>query len=146
MGFKVDLTGVEMKNFDPLPDGKYLAKVDDMVFTAKSKRSAQPKEQFSFTALKGLTAGTEDYDPETHRKFFYEVSLQDQSLWNLKRALIALGDDPKDLEGEIDVENLKEDYVGRECILVVYTEEYQGVERNKVRRIEPVKAPAPATA
>lgn len=136
MGFKVDLTGVELREFEPVAVGKYKAKVDDVVYQEKSKRSGQPKVQFTFTLLEGLEDTNADYDPATNRKAFYEVSLQEQSLWNLKRTLVALGDTPEDLEGELELE--KADYVGRECIVVIGHEEYEGINRQRTRRIEPL--------
>lgn len=145
MGFKVDLTGVELRDFAPVPPGRYRAKVDDLVYTEKSKRSKQPKVQLVFTLLEGIDENTADYDAAEKRKAFYEFSLQEQSLWNAKRTLVALGDDPADLEGEIEIS--KEDYVGRECILLMGVEEYEGVERQRTRRIEPkeaIKQPARA--
>lgn len=141
MGFKVDMTGVELREFEPVEIGRYKAKVDDLVYTEKSKRSQQPKVQFTFTLTKGLEESNSEYDPATNRKAFYEVSLQEQSLWNLKRTLVALGDAPEDLDGEIDIE--KEEYVGRECVVVIGHEEYEGVNRQRTRRIEPLPEAAP---
>lgn len=136
MGFKVNLAGVEVKSFAPIPPGRYIGKVDDLIITEKSKRSKQPKGQFVLTLIEGISPETEGYDPASKRKAFYEFSFQDQSLWNVKRSLIALGDDPADLEGELDLE--KADYVGRECVVVSYNEEYEGIERSKVKRLEPL--------
>ncbi len=136
MGFKVDLTGVELREFEPVPVGRYLAKVDDLVYTERSKRSQQPKVQFTFTLVEGLEDSNSGYDPATNRKAFYEISLQDQSLWNLKRSLVALGDAPEDLDGELDIEQA--DYVGRKCIVVIGHEEYEGINRQRTRRLEPL--------
>ena len=136
MGFKVDLTGVKLREFEPVDIGRYRAKVDDLVYTPKSKRSGQPKVQLTFTLLEGLDASNKGYDPATNRKAFYEVSLQEQSLWNLKRTLVALGDNPEDLEGELDID--KADYVGRECIVLIGQEGYEGINRQRTRRIEPL--------
>ena len=133
MGFKVDLTGVETREFLPVAPGRYRARVDDVIYTPRSKRSELPKVQLRFTLLEGVDV---DYDPTTNRKAFLEFSLQEQSLWNVKRILVALGDDPADLEGEIEIN--KEDYVNRECVLVMGTEEYEGIERQRTRRVEPL--------
>jgi hypothetical protein len=142
LGYKVDLTGVEVKTFEPVPAGRYYAKVSDMVYNPASKRSQKPKVQFTFT-ITGAADETTGKSVEaagvdlTNRKAFYEVSLQDQSLWNLKRTLLALGDSAEDLEGELDLE--KEDYVDRDCILVLAVEEYEGTPRQRTRRVEPLK-------
>lgn len=134
--FHVDLTGVEVRDFEPVPVGRYLGKVDDLVYHEKSKRSQQPKIQLTGTLVEGLEDSCKDYDPAENRKWFYEVSLQEQSLWNLKRTLIALGDAPEDLEGELDID--KSEYIGRECIVVIGHEEYEGINRQRTRRLEPV--------
>ena len=136
MGFKVDLTGVELREFDPVPVGRYRGKVDDVVYTEKSKRSALPKVQFTGSLIEGLEDSNKAYDASENRKWFYEVSLQEQSLWNVKRTLVALGDDPAELEGELEIE--KEDYIGRECIVVIGHEEYEGINRQRTRRLEPL--------
>jgi len=79
-----------------------------------------------------------------NRKLFYEVSLQDASLWNLKRTLAALGDDPEDLEGEIDIE--KSDYINRKAVAVLYIDDSPaalgatGTPKQKVRRLQPLPA------
>ena len=142
MGFKVDMTGVELREFKPVPPGRYRAKVDDLVYTDKSKRSKQPKVQLTFSLLEGVDDNTRAYNASENRKAFYEFSLQEQSMWNVKRTLVALGDDPADLEGEVDIN--KEDYIGRECILVMGVEEYEGIERQRTRRIEPIDNLPPA--
>lgn len=138
MGIKVDLTGIEMRSFEPLPFDYCVVEVDDLVFTEKSKRSGAPKVQFVMTAKE---------DPEGNpipgnRKLFYEVSLQEQSLWNLKRTLAALGDNPEDLDGELDIE--KEDYVGRQAKAILYIDDSPaalgstGQPKQKVRRLQPL--------
>lgn len=135
MGYKVDLSGVETRIFEPLPMDRCIVEVTDLVFTEQSKRSKAPKLQFVFDALEGV----DGIPVEGKRKLFYEVSLQDQSLWNLKRTLIALGDAPEDLEGEIEVE--KEDYVGRKAVAVLYLDDspaalgVTGEPKQKVRRL-----------
>jgi len=140
MGIKVNLTGVEMKSFEPLPLDKAVVKVDDIVFYEKSKRSQQPKVQFVMTALADL----EGNEIPGNRKLFYEVSLADTALWNLKRTLIALGDAPEDLEGDVDIE--KEDYVNRQAVAVLRIDDSPaalgttGTPKQKVSRLEPLPA------
>ena len=138
MGYKVDLTGVETRTFEPLPMDSCVIEVADLVYTEKSKRSRAPKLQFILTAVSDL----EGNPIEGNRKLFYDVSLQDQSLWNLKRTLIALGDAPEDLEGEIEVE--KEDYVGRQAVAILYMDDSDAATgataeaKQKVRRLQPI--------
>ena len=140
MGFKVDLTGVELKSFDPVPEGRYLAKVSDLQYTEKSKASGKPKCQFVFDILEGIDDNTRGLLDVKGRKAFYEISLQDQSKWNLVRTLVALGDTEEDLDGEMDLE--KEDYIGRECVLLMGIRMHDDIERQETRRVEPVKVAA----
>jgi len=140
MGIKVDLTGVEMRSFEPLPYNQVVAEVDDLIFHEKSKRSGAPKVQFVMTAKTDM----EGNEIPGNRKLFYEVSLLDKSLWNLKRTLVALGDNPEDLEGEIDIE--KDDYIGRQAVAVLYVDDSPaalgttGTPKQKVRRLQPLPA------
>ncbi len=142
MGYKVDFTGVEARTFDPLQMDHCVVEVADMVYTEKSKRSGAPKLQLVLTAV-----SDPDGNPiEGNRKLFYEISLQDQSLWNLKRTLLAFGDSEEDLQGEIEVE--KEDYVGRQAVAVLYMDDSPaargstGEAKQKVRRLQPLPAVA----
>ena len=140
MGFKVDLTGVELKSFEPVPEGRYLATVSDLQYTDKSKASGKPKCQFVFDIVEGIDDNTRGLLDVKGRKAFYEISLQEQSRWNLLRTLVALGDKEEDLDGELDIE--KEDYIGRECVLLLGIRVYDDVERQETRRVEPVKVAA----
>jgi len=142
MGYKVDLTGVETRTFEPLAMDQCIVEGSGLVYTAESKRRKAPKVQFIMNAVSDL----EGNPIEGNRKLFYEVSLQEQSLWNLKRTLIALGDSEEDLEGEIDLE--KEDYVGRQAIAVLYMDDSDaakgttGEAKQKVRRLLPMPVEA----
>ena len=142
MGYKVDLTGVETRTFEPLSMDHCVVEVSDLVYTAESKRSKAPKVQFIMNAVSDLEGNA----IEGNRKLFYEVSLQDQSLWNLKRTLIALGDSEEDLEGEIELE--KEDYVGRQAVAILYMDDSDaakgatGEAKQKIRRLQPMPVEA----
>lgn len=142
MGIKVNLAGVEMRSFEPLPLDQVIAKVDDVVYTEKSKRSGEPKVQFVMTVVRDLKGNP----IPGNRKLFYEVSLAETSLWNVKRTLVALGDAPEDLEGEIDIE--KADYVNRETVAVLYIDDSEaakgatGKPKQKVRRLQPLPVTA----
>jgi len=140
MGYKVDLTGVETRTFEPLPLDHCIVEVSDLVYTAESKRSKMPKLQFVLDAVSDL----EGNKIEGKRKLFYEVSLGEASKWNLKRTLIALGDSEEDLEGEIEIE--KEDYVTRQAVAVLYMDDSPaargstGEPKQKVRRLQAIPA------
>lgn len=139
MGFKVNLAGVELREFDPVPAGRYLAKVSDLIYSAASKRSKQPKVDITLDLLQGIDGEATTVPPYNNRKAFYTVSLQDSSKWNVLRTLVALGDDAEELQAaeELDIE--REDYIGRFCFALLGQEEYEGVMRQRTRRLEPVK-------
>ena len=109
----VDLTGVEVKSFAPLHLDRVICELKD-IKEQTAKRSGYGKLQFI-----GAVVSDMDGNPiPDNRQVFYEVSLQQDAKWNLKRTLIALGDDPEDLEAEISIE--KEDYVGRKFVAALY--------------------------
>lgn len=138
LGFKVNMTGVELKEFDPVPAGRYLARVSDMVYSAASKRSKQPKVDITLDLLKGIDGEATTEAPYTNRKAFYTISLQDASMWNVLRTLVALGDDADELQAGGELELEKEDYIGRFCFALLGQEEYEGVMRQRTRRLEPI--------
>lgn len=140
MGFKVNLAGVELKEFDPVPAGRYLARVSDMVYAAASKRSKQPKVDITLDLIKGLDGDAVNYTASEGRKAFYTMSLQEASKWNVLRTLVALGDNAEDLQNGDDIEIEKTDYIGRFTIALMGQEEFEGVMRQRTRRLEPLPA------
>jgi hypothetical protein len=139
LGFKVSsLAGVELKEFDPVPEGKYLGKVSDLIYAAASKRSKQPKMDLTLDLLAAVSGGASVAPPFNNRKAFYTVSLQDSSKWNVLRTLVALGDKEEELKAQEELDIEKMDYVGRFCIVVIGQEEYEGVMRQRTRRLEPI--------
>lgn len=124
MGVKIDFTGVEAREFEPLPVGRYFARVSGCTYVEASQRSGEPAVAWEFT-VEG-----DEYDG---RKGFMNTSLQPQARWSTKRILKALGVPDDELEGEFDFE--PEDYVGRECVIVIGHETYEGEKRQRVRRV-----------
>jgi hypothetical protein len=138
MGFRVSLVGVELKEFDPVPVGRYLAKVSDMVYSAASKRSKQPKVDITLDLVAAIDGDASVAPPYNNRKAFYTVSLQDSSKWNVLRTLVALGDDEEQLKAADELSIEKEDYIGRYTFALIGQEEYEGVQRQRTRRLEPL--------
>lgn len=128
MGFKADFTGVEAKEFDPLPKGKY-----PVVVTAapinEGQESGEAYIAWEFTVQGG------DYDG---RKAWLNTSLQPQALWSTKRVLLALGVPEEEVEGEIDdMEEFLEGVIGSEGVIVVAHRKYQGETQQDVKRVLP---------
>ncbi len=135
MGVKLDFTGIEAREFEPLPVGRYFARVTNCQYVEQSARSGEPTIAWEFTCEGG------DYDG---RKGFLNTSLQPQAKWAVKRVLLALGMPKEELEGELDFE--PEDMNGRECVIVIGHETYEGEKRQRVRRVlGPDAASSPET-
>lgn len=128
MAIKVNLAGVQAGEFDAVPDGLYPCFLFDM--NLKHSQKGNDYIEWVFKVKEG--------HDNAGRQFWLNNSLVSQALWALKRTLIALGDDPADLDGELELE--KANYEGRECVVSVVAEEYEGVMRNKVKRVLPVGA------
>lgn len=130
MGAKVDFSGVST-SFEVLEEGLYPGKLADFKYVAVSKSSGKPYYQLEFDIT----------EPEG-RKAWRNYSLQPQSLFAIKRALIILGADEDDLEGEIDLDEVLPQLIGADCTLaLVIDNEYDPDEpRNKVAKILPAGA------
>lgn len=137
MGIKVNLTGVELKTFEPLPYDRVVIRVKDLV-EEKARTSDNQKIRWISTAVCDM----EGNQIEGNRQVFYETTLVEDALWNLKRTLVALGDDPEELDEEINIE--KEDYIGRHAVAVLYLDDSPealgttGKPKQKVSRFEPL--------
>jgi hypothetical protein len=132
MGIKVNLAGVATE-MAPLPKGRYLCNVFSIeAKTAQS--SGNPMLQWVFKV-------SPDHPDSEYvgRQLYHNTVLTREALWNLKRTLIALGDDPSDLDTEVDVE--PDDYLGRECVIEVTHRMYQGEPRPQISRVLPSDAP-----
>jgi len=142
---KVNFADVEVREFEPLPVGRHLARVTALDYVAESARSGEPSIAGQYTVEGG------EYDG---RKAFLNTSLQPQSLWSTQRLLIALGmtkeevdaldwdtDEPEKIQADLD------GLLGRPCVIVIGHEMFEGTKRQRVRRvlsaegIEPVEAP-----
>lgn len=124
MAVHVDMTGVST-TFEPLPQGYYQAVVEKCEQTlSKEKKTPMLRWVFNVT------------EPEEFigRKAFYNTMLVKNSLWVLKRLLIALGFGTEEsLDGDLEFE--EEDMIGSACTLVVVPDEYEGKTTSRVDEI-----------
>lgn len=124
----VDLTGVETREFEPLPVGRYPIKVTGAPVLQGGESGGD------YVAWE-LTVEGGDHDG---RKGWLNTSLLPQSKWAFKRVLIALGYSEDELSGIIeDVEAFLEGAIGREGTMVVGHRKWEGETRQDVRRILP---------
>jgi len=85
------LTGAELPV--PIPADTYECSVEEMEYVAESKSSGEPFAKFTFTV---------DATEHEGRKLFWNRSLQAKDLGYFKKALLACGASPEDIEGEFD--------------------------------------------
>lgn len=127
----IDFTGVSTE-MEAVPPNYYHATVFE-ASVGPSKSSGQPTLFLQFSISEGEYAG---------RRLFDNPSLQPQSLWRVKRTLIALGYDAvADLEGAIEL--VPADLIGLPCVLAVEADVYQGQPRARVTRVLPEDADIP---
>lgn len=128
---KINLRGVKTE-METLPPGRYLCSV----FKITSKVSQNGNAYLEWVFKVSPEHPDSDY---VGRQLFHNTTLTKESLWNLKRLLIALGEEPADLDDNIDFE--PDEYVGRMCVVEASNEMYQGIARARVSRILPEDAP-----
>ena len=132
MGLRVDFTNVE-SGFEPIPEGEYEATVYSCEVKT-GQTSGQPYLNWQFKLQGGEFDG---------RRVFYTTSLQPQSLWNLKKLLIALGYNSEDLKGSLDLEPIMAEVPGIECVVVIGHEEYNGETRDRVLEVKAAGSSSP---
>lgn len=93
-----------------MPEDVYPAKLEAWEYVEAAKNSGKPYVKLTFTVDGG------DYDG---RKLFKNQSCQPKALWNFKRVLVRLGANPKDLEADIDPEEILPELISAECRLSV---------------------------
>lgn len=124
MGLIVDFTGVSTGP-EVIPEGTYNARVFDVELRT-SANSGSPYINWTFRIDGG------EYDG---RRLFFVTSLRKDALWNLKRTLKALRFEGN-LDGQVDLGDL-DNFLGRQCRIVVGVEDYMGEQRNRVLRVLP---------
>ena len=124
MAVRVDMTGVST-TFESLPVGYYQAVVE--------KCEQKPTKDGTKQMLKWTFSVTE---PEEFigRKAFTNTVLVQNSLWVLKRLLIAIGlGTEESLDGEIEFEI--EDVIGLPCTIVMVPHEFEGKTTSQVGEV-----------
>jgi len=139
MGIPVSFEGVESKSFEPLPVGRYPAKVSSVEYVAESNRSGEPCVNWEFTVNDGEFQG---------RKAFLTTSLQvaneaegkKDARWATMRILTALGfteEEVKSRDGGWDFEDpdVVDSLMDRDCIVSIGHRKFEGETRQQVRRV-----------
>lgn len=122
MSLKIDFTNVPDSGFELIPK----CNLDAVVFKIEMKSAKDTGNHYLAFTFKIMDQRYPD------RQLFANMSLQPNALWKLKQTLKAIAP-------EIDVEALAEidtdELLGRECVIVVDHNVYQGETRNNVKNV-----------
>ncbi len=129
---KVNLTGVKTDGFEAVPDGRYPCYLYEL--NEKTSQNGNVYYEFIFKVKEGVDGAG--------RQFWHNCTITPNSLWNLKRTLIALGVPVEELEKKINIDS--DELVGHEAVLEVITEVYNNRPVNRVKRVLPSDAPTDA--
>ena len=121
MPININMTGVKTTP-TPLPPGYYQAEV--VQCEIRHSQAGNDYISWGFAITEGDYAG---------RKAWHNSSLLPQSLWSLKKTLIALGFPKEDLAGEIQFEPAE--LLELTCTLVIVEYEWQGETKGRVDKV-----------
>lgn len=105
-----------------LPEGEYLVKVHEVT---EERGPAAPYFKWKLMVAEG---------PKKGGILYFNTSLAVQALWNLRSLLEALGVDVPDDETEMDTD----DFLGKEMMVSVEHESYEGKKQSKIADFWPV--------
>lgn len=117
----IDFGQAESSGFEPVEPGEYAATVTACKLSDKAGGSGYHYIEMEYQGK----------DPK--RKYWANYSLSPKAMWNLKQALVALGVEVDDGPLELD----PDDVIGRDCVLVIKQEEWNGRIQNKVESVKP---------
>lgn len=134
----VDLSNVELMNFDALPRGEYRVAVDQAeVRQANSSGEDNVLWVLKVTDVLRVRGDDVNLGALVGRIIPHGTSLQPKSLWNFYRTAVALGEDPEEIKQpdfDINDEYLSK-FLGEECVVTLRTRDYEGRETNQVVNI-----------
>lgn len=142
MGIPVSFADVESREFEPLPVGRYPAAVSVLEYVAESARSGEPALAWQFTVQGGGNDGRIGF-LNTSLQVGDEATGKKDARWATMRVLKALGFPEEEIKSRAwDFEDPEaiDEIVGRECIIVIGHEMYEGEKRQRVRRVLPASA------
>ena len=139
MGIPVSFGDVESREFEPLPVGRYPTTCTLLEYVAESARSGEPALAWQFTVQGG------EYDG---RIGFLNTSLQvgDEAIgkkdarWATLRVLKALGFSEEEIKSrtwDFEDPEVLDAIIGRDCVIIIGHEMYEGEKRQRVRRVLP---------
>lgn len=106
---KIDFS--EIREPAPLEPGDYLSTLSAVTYVPKKPNTKADYVKLEFTIS--------EEGPHEGRKAFRNLSLSENSLWAFKQAMIALGADPEDFDGEVDPEEMAKERIGSDAVLSI---------------------------
>lgn len=146
MGIPVSFEGVESREFEPLPVGRYSAISSVCEYVAQSARSGEPTLAWQFLVQGGEYDGRIGF-LNTSLQVGDEATGKKDARWATMRVLTALGftgEEIKAREWDFEDPEVIDMVLNKECIIVVSHEMFEGEKRQRVRRVLPVKGVAEA--
>lgn len=148
MGRTIDFTGVG--DFTPAPSGGYTLEFASFEFaeikSGKNAGADQVKAKYTIT-----DETAEDGTRVSGKPVWRNYQLVPQALWVLKQDAVALGVSPDRFDGEVDIEAILGEMVGRKAIGQLSVQEYTypndhakaGQKRysNNIEKLEPMDLP-----
>jgi len=139
MGIPVSFADVESREFEPLPVGRYPAICTVLEYVAESARSGEPALAWQFTVQGGDNDGRIGF-LNTSLQVGDEATGKKDARWATMRVLKSLGfseEDVKAREWDFEDPETVDEIIGRECVIVIGHEMYEGEKRQRVRRVLP---------
>lgn len=115
---KVDYAAIEERDFTPVADGIYAARLTNWELVDAKSADKFPYYNCEYTAAEEANIGK--------RKFWKILSLSPQSLWAFKKDMIALGADPEQMApgSDVDTDEIIASCMEAPCRLVLKKETY----------------------
>jgi hypothetical protein len=142
---RINLSDVEVRDFEPLPAGRYIVKLTDYDQTeTKGREGAKlpggtPMINWEFTVKSDAKSGDEKY---AGRKLWMNTILHERTMAMVKGFLVATGiyteADLNSGDFEFEPDEILEQ--ADEMVAVVRQREYEGETRNDVRRMLPISS------
>lgn len=148
MAIPTSFADVESKSFDPLPVGRYPAKVTELMYNEENPSEAKgPYVAWTFEVTEGEYMG---------RKAFLNSSLQvadeatgkKDARWATMRILTALGfseEEVKSKEWDFEDPEVVDELIGRDCVISIGHQKFEGETKQRVRRVLPTTSTSAAS-
>lgn len=113
-----------------IPNGKYLVKIN----ACEERTPRKGGDKYLHTELEILDALREEGEKVIGFKIFDTFALSDDAMWRLTKLLDAAY--PPTFEGD----EIPSDIIGKKIVVKTKMEEYQGFEKTRCQKIEPLTA------